>query len=100
MASNTTDSCCKPASKAPSPATTTGTYDADSLKSIVDDAMQRARSAGNPNLAAAVHEIWFRSLSDQRLRNLLEVVLLQEATAEQIGEFQGYVREAKRHLVS
>lgn len=73
-------------------------YDGAKLRRVVEAAKARAVEVGKPDLADAVNEIYVQSLHDKRLRELLEAILTQNATAEQNQEFQDYVRAAKRKL--
>jgi len=69
-------------------------------KRVIDSAKQRALETDKPDLAAAVYDIWLRSLQDQRLSDLLMAVLAQTASEDQTLEFNKYVRAAKRDVVS
>jgi len=73
-------------------------YNTSKLKAVVEEAKRRAYDADKADLANAVHEIWLESLKDKRLTELLEAVLMQNATDEQMEEFQVYVKKAKRRL--
>lgn len=73
-------------------------YGGAKLKRVVEAAKERAVRLGKEDLAAAVHEIWVESLSDDQLTDLLEAILSQQATAKQTKAFQGYVRRAKKRL--
>lgn len=73
-------------------------YDGDKLKRVVEAAKKRANETGKAELAAAVNEIYQNSLTDSKLRVLLEAILTQTANATQNGEFQAYVRAAKKRL--
>lgn len=73
-------------------------YSGDRLRNIVEQAVIRAYDMGKPDLASAVHAIYIGSLSNQRLADLLDAILLQTATPEQTVEFQDYVRAAKKKL--
>ena len=73
-------------------------YSPRKLKAVVEAAVHRAIEVGKPDLAAAVHAIHERSLYDARLTELLEAILIQEATKDQTIEFQGYVKAEKKKL--
>lgn len=73
-------------------------YNAAKLKKVVEEAKRRAYESDKPDLADAVHEIWLESLKNKRLTELLEAVLLQNATEEQTKEFHVYVKQAKKRL--
>ncbi|KAF2862281.1 hypothetical protein K470DRAFT_256244 [Piedraia hortae CBS 480.64] len=75
-------------------------YGSGKLRTVVDAAVSRAREKGKPELASAVREIWQESLSNGRLGDLLEAVLLQRASSSQAKEFQTYVKKAKKRLKS
>lgn len=73
-------------------------YYPEKLKAVVDEAKRRAIEAGKKSLSDAVEEIYQQSLTSQRLTQLLEAILCQNATPEQTAEFQGFVKEAKKKL--
>ena len=73
-------------------------YSGEKLRGIVEQAVIRAFDMGKPDLAHAVKEIYIGSLSNARLADLLDAILLQTATPAQTTEFQDYVRAAKKKL--
>jgi len=73
-------------------------YNAKKMKSVVEEAKNRAYDAGKPDLADAVEEVYQQSLTNARLTELLESILEQNASKEQYAEFQGYVKAAKKKL--
>lgn len=88
----------KPVEKVPEQVNINKVYYPEKLKAVVDEAKARAYEAGKNSLADAVGEIYEQSLSNQRLTQLLEAILCQNATPEQTAEFQGYVKAAKKKL--
>ena len=76
----------------------TAVYDEIKLKRVVESAKSRAIAQNKPDLAAAVNQIYEESKSNPRLRFLLEGILIETATTEEIKEFQSFVREVKKKL--
>lgn len=74
------------------------TYGEKKLRNVVEEAKRRALESNKPDLAAAVNEIYIQSLQDPRLTVLLEAILTQKQSQEQLLEFQEYVRKAKRKI--
>lgn len=73
-------------------------YTPEKLHSIVEEGKSRARKAGKPILAETTEEIYQLSLKSQRLTVLMEAILLQSASTEQIAEFRVYVKKAKKKV--
>ncbi|KAK3069836.1 hypothetical protein LTR53_011518 [Teratosphaeriaceae sp. CCFEE 6253] len=68
------------------------------LKRVFLAAIRRAHEVQKHELASAVGEIWYLSLHNDRLLDLLDAILTQRATEEQTHEFQQYVKGAKRRV--
>ena len=68
------------------------------LRQIVDAAKQHAHDMGTPDQATYVHEIYLRSLADPSLQDLLESILDQTATPQQMADYHSQVRTVKKRL--
>lgn len=62
---------------------------------VVDAAIERSAQVGNVDLGRAIKKLYDESLSNGLLADLLDAVLAQKATPEQIHQFQTYVRNAR-----
>jgi len=56
------------------------------MKSVVEEAKNRAYDASKPDLADIVEEVYQQSLTNARLTELLESILEQNASKEQYLE--------------
>lgn len=65
------------------------------LSMVVDAAIERSAQVGNVDLGRAIKKLYDESLSNSLLADLLDAVLAQKATPEQIHQFQTYVRNAR-----
>lgn len=65
------------------------------LSMVVDAAIERSAQVGNVDLGRAIKKLYDESLSNGLLADLLDAVLAQKATPEQIHQFQTYVRNAR-----
>ncbi|KAH0608388.1 uncharacterized protein H6S33_001522 [Morchella sextelata] len=65
------------------------------LSMVVDAAIERSAQVGNVDLGRAIKKLYDESLSNSLLADLLDAVLAQKATSEQIHQFQTYVRNAR-----
>lgn len=65
------------------------------LSMVVDAAIERSAQVGNVDLGRAIKKLYDESLSNGLLADLLDAVLAQKATQEQIHQFQTYVRNAR-----
>lgn len=65
------------------------------LSMVVDAAIERSAQVGNVDLGRAIKKLYDESLSNALLADLLDAVLAQKATPEQIHQFQTYVRNAR-----
>jgi len=65
------------------------------LEMVVDAAIERSTQIGNLGLGRAIKKLYDESLSNNLLADLLDAVLAQRATPEQVLEFQTYVKNAR-----
>ncbi|KAK3113139.1 hypothetical protein LTR53_009848 [Teratosphaeriaceae sp. CCFEE 6253] len=82
----------------PLPVIRSRVYSHRRLKRVFLAAIRRAHEVQKHELASAVGEIWYLSLHNDRLLDLLDAILTQRATEEQTHEFQQYVKGAKRRV--
>lgn len=69
-----------------------------SLKLVVDRAVQRSRELGNEPLGLAVRRLFEDSLSNRTLADLLDAVLSQKPTPRQAADFQAYIKIARKQI--
>lgn len=65
------------------------------LRSLIEEAKQKAITSKKPKKAARIEELYQQSLSDERLSSLLEIALRTNATPEELRELQEYVNGTK-----
>src|SRR5205085_1655207 len=65
------------------------------LSMVVDAAIERSAQVGNMDLGRAIKKLYDESLSNHMLAELLDAVLAQRATPDQVQEFQIYVKTAR-----
>lgn len=65
------------------------------LRSLIEEAKQKAIASKKPKKARRIEELYQQSLSDQRLSSLLEIALRTNATPEEQRELQEYVSGTK-----
>ncbi|KAL7275175.1 hypothetical protein RUND412_001896 [Rhizina undulata] len=65
------------------------------LSMVVDAAIERSAQVGNVSLGRAIKTLYDESLTNSTLAELLDSVLAQRASPEQIHQFQTYVRNAR-----
>lgn len=69
--------------------------DPSDLKSLIEEAKQKASASKKPKKAARIEELYQQSLSDERLKSLLEIALRTNATPGEQRELQEYVNGTK-----
>lgn len=68
------------------------------LKEVVEQAAKRSAEMGSPDLGLAIKRLYDESLQKQSLADLLNAVLSQKQTPEQVAEFQQYVKAARKQI--
>jgi hypothetical protein len=68
------------------------------LRSLIDDAKQKALACNEPEKSNQVEQLYRQSLSDKRLTALLEAVLHPDATRQQHRELKKYIKDKKREI--
>ena len=78
--------------------TTRAAIPKNKLRDVVEKAAKRSAEIGNPGLGLAITKLYEDSLQDQQVAELLDAVLTQKQTPEQVTVFQSYVKSAKKRI--
>ena len=68
------------------------------LEKIVEAAVKRASALGNADTGLAIRKLYEDSTQDQTLAELLDAVLSQRHTEQQVADFQDYIRVTRKQL--
>lgn len=68
------------------------------LKGVVEHVVQRAVERNTPDLGKAIEKLWLASFADPAIVDLIDAVLSQKPTPEQVTEFQRRVKIARSQI--
>ncbi|KAI9832674.1 MAG: hypothetical protein M1819_004259 [Sarea resinae] len=68
------------------------------LEEVVNVSVQKATSVGNPVLGLCIKKIFADGHQNRKLAEILEAVLLQRATPQQLAAFQACIKEARKEI--